>query len=419
MAAVPDSRRDRLTLLLAGAIVFTVFFLPLSETLKNIGYVTALTAYLALIVVGGRGEIVVPPVGLFFVVSLGVAIASAVASAHAREAWRGVWEIFRYTSFFFLVCRGIRGPKWTSAFLWAAVAGGTLAASVMVGRALVSGYTIHQFKMFSLGNKNAVAQYLVMMLAMVLGMADRLRVGRIGATLLAVGAGSSLVLLGLSTARTIWAALIVTVLVMVGWRRPRVVLPAFGLLAIVVVGATLAQPDVARRVTALSHAATYLDVGERTDIWRSAVRLWRDHPWLGVGPRTFRLYAGPTGDPARARYAVPKDRPYSQAHNIWLHVAAEMGTLGVMAMAAWVVAVCSWLVRHRRRFADGPFGAAWAGAVGAFAATLVAGMTEPAIGYEHAMLLMGLFGIVMGTAGETERLDRRAMASPHVERLAA
>jgi hypothetical protein len=32
-------------------------------------------------------------------------------------------------------------------------------------------------------------------------------------------------------------------------------------------------------------------------------------------------------------------------------------------------------------------------------------VTEPAIGYEHAMLLMGLFGIVMGTAGEAERLD--------------
>ena len=405
MAGVTDSGCDRLTSVLAGAIVLTVFFLPLSESLKNIAYVVALVAYLALIIIGGRGEIVMPPVGWFFLASLGVAIASALASAHARQAWRGVWEIFRYTGFFFLVCRGIRGPKWTSAFLWAAVAGGGLAASVMVGRVLVSGYTIHDFKMFSLGNKNAVAQYLVMMLAMMLGMADRLQVARVGATLLAVGAGSSLVLLGLSTARTIWAALVVTVVVMVGWRRPTVVVPALGLLVIVVVGATLAQPEVARRVTALSHAGTYLDVGERTDIWRSAVRLWRDHPWLGVGPRTFRLYAGPTGDPARARYAVPKGRPYSQAHNIWLHVAAEMGTLGVVTMAAWVVATCRWLVRHRRRFGDGPLGAAWAGAVGALAATLVAGVTEPAIGYEHAMLLMGLFGIVMGTAGETERLD--------------
>ncbi|MGH2627014.1 MAG: hypothetical protein ACRDHY_10230, partial [Anaerolineales bacterium] len=163
MVTVAASRCDRLTPLLAGAIVLTVLVLPLSESLKNIAYVTALVAYLALIVVGGRGEIVVPPVGWFFLVSLGVAIASALASAHAREAWRGVWEIFRYTSFFFLVCRGIRGPTWALTFLWAAVSGGALAASFMVGRALVSGYTIHQFRMFSLGNKNAVAQYLVMM----------------------------------------------------------------------------------------------------------------------------------------------------------------------------------------------------------------------------------------------------------------
>jgi O-antigen ligase len=289
MAGVADSGCDRLASLLAGAIVLTVFFLPLSESLKNIAYVVALVAYLALIIIGGRGEIVMPPVGWFFLASLGVAIASALASAHARQAWRGVWEIFRYTGFFFSSVAG-SGSEMDLGLLVAAVAGGGLAASVMVGRVLVSGYTIHDFKMFSLGNKNAVAQYLVMMLAMMLGMADRLQVARVGATLLAVGAGSSLVLLGLSTARTIWAALVVTVVVMVGWRRPRVVVPALGLLVIVVVGATLAQPEVARRVTALSHAGTYLDVGERTDIWRWAVSLWRDHRGWRRSP-DLRLYA--------------------------------------------------------------------------------------------------------------------------------
>jgi O-antigen ligase len=401
-----------LSRLLSGAVVVTVFVLPLSESLKNVAYGIALASYLALIVVGGWREIVAPRVSLLFLVSLAVAIASAATSAEPREAWRGVWEIFRYTSFFFLTCRGIRGSRWTLAFLWAAVAGVGLAATVMVGRAVTAGVLLHRFTMFSLGDKSAVGQYLVMMLAVMLAMADRLQMRRAGATVLAVGGGSSLILLGLSNARAMWGALVVAVLVTVGWRRPKLVLPALGLLIIVIVGATLVQPVAAVRVAALSQVGTYRDLGERLEIWRSAVRLWRDHPWLGVGPRTFRLYAGAGGDPSRARYAVPEHRPHSQAHNLWLHTAAEMGSLGVVAMAAWVAAVCVWLARRRRRFRDGPLGAAWAGAVGALVATLVAAMTEPAIGHEHAVLLMGLLAIVMATErGEEPGAPSRPMES--------
>lgn len=393
MVALQDRIR-LLNVVLAGAIVLTVFCLPLSESFKNIGYGIALVAYLTLIIVGGWEEIIVPPVSVLLLGSVAVAIASALVSADPRQAWRGVWEVFRYSSFFFLVCRGIRGPKWVLAFLWVAVAGVGLAATIGLGRALAFGFTIHHFTMFSLGNKNAVAQYLVMMLAVMLGMWDRLPVGRRGAAVLVVGGGSSLILLGLSSARTMWVGLFVVVLVLVGSRRVRLVLPALLVFVAVVVGVALVKPDVARRVAALSRSETYLDFGERIEIWRSAVRLWRDHPWLGIGPRTFRLYAGAGSDASRARYGIPKG--VTQAHNIWLQVGAEMGTLGVLAMASWVVAFSIWLIRQRASFAEGALGAAWAGAAGALAATLVAGVTEPAIGHEHAILLMGLLGIVMG-----------------------
>ena len=80
-----------------------------------------------------------------------------------------------------------------------------------------------------------------------------------------------------------------------------------------------------------------------------------------------------------------------------------MGTLGVLAMATWVVAVSAWLIRRRGRFAEGALGAAWAGAAGALVATLIASVTEPAIGYEHAILLMGLLGVLMGADQGTAR----------------
>ncbi len=405
MVALQDRIR-LLNVVLAGAIVLTVFCLPLSESLKNIGYGIALVAYLTLIIVGGWEEIIVPPVSVLLFGSVAVAIASALVSADPRQAWRGVWEVFRYSSFFFLVCRGIRGPKWVLAFLWAAVAGVGLAATIGLGRALAFGFTIHHFTMFSLGNKNAVAQYLVMMLAVMFGMADRLPVTRRGAATLGLAGGSSLILLGLSNARTMWVGLAVVIVVLGGWRRARLVLLGLGLFVAVVVGVALVKPDIAHRVAALRHSETYLDVGQRVEIWRSAMRLWRDHPWLGIGPRTFKLYAGAPSGSDRARYGIPKG--VTQAHNIWLQVGAEMGTLGVLAMASWVVAFSIWIIRQRASFAEGALGAAWAGAAGALAATLVAGLTEPSIGYEHAVLLMGLFGIVMGAdarAGRGGELD--------------
>lgn len=390
-----------LDLLLPGAIVFTTFSLPLSESAKNIGYGIALATYVALILAGGWRRVVLPPIGVLFLVSLAVSVASALASADRRQAWRGVWEVFRYTSFFFLVCEGIREERWVLAFLWASVAGVGLAAVYVLGHAFIFGFTIHHFTMFSLGNKNAVAQYVVMMLSVMFGMADRVQVGRAGGALLAVAGVFLLILLGLSSARTMWVALVAVALALTAWRQVRLLLPALVLFALVVVGVVVAKPDVAHRVEVLGRTETYLDVGRRVEIWRSAFRLWRDHPWLGTGPRTFILYAGAPAHSDRARYGIPKG--VTQAHNQWLHVAAEMGTLGLLAMAAWVVAVSVWLITRRREFAEGVLGAAWAGAAGALVTALIATVTEPAIGYEHALLLMGLLGVVMGAERRAAR----------------
>jgi O-antigen ligase len=390
--------------LLGWAIVATVFCLPLSESMKNAGYLVALAAYGGLIAVGGWRQMVIPPVGTLVLLSVAVAVASALGSAEPRAAWRGVWEIFRYATFFFLAARGIQDGRQAVVLLWAAAGGTGVAATAVVAKVVAHGFTIHHFTMFSLGDKNAVGQYLAMALALMLAMVDRLPLRWVGRAVLAVGGGMSLVVLALTNSRAMWGALVVAVLVLVGWRRPRIVVPGLALFLAVVAVASLAKPDVAERVGALGHAATYLEVGQRAEIWRSAARIWRDHPWLGIGPRTFSLYAGAAGNSARARYAVPKDRPHTQAHNNWLHVAAETGTLGLLAMVGWVLAIGIWLARHRGRFAGhGPLGAAWAGAVGTYVATLVASLTEPAVGHEHAMLLMGLLGVVMGSAAPWAR----------------
>ncbi len=68
---------------------------------------------------------------------------------------------------------------------------------------------------------------------------------------------------------------------------------------------------------------------ERLAHWESALAMWRDHPWIGVG---FGNY-----DVAYPTYALPKwPMALGHAHNYYLNIAAETGLLGLIGyLALW------------------------------------------------------------------------------------
>ncbi|MCY4073262.1 MAG: O-antigen ligase family protein [Chloroflexi bacterium] len=68
----------------------------------------------------------------------------------------------------------------------------------------------------------------------------------------------------------------------------------------------------------------------RTEIWRSALIQFSDAPFTGKG--LFALGRN------NGRYlSIPPAQSYAHAHNLPLHVAAEMGILGLLALGATVV----------------------------------------------------------------------------------
>jgi len=77
----------------------------------------------------------------------------------------------------------------------------------------------------------------------------------------------------------------------------------------------------------------------RVALWKSALEMIRDHPWLGVGPDNF-LYA------YRGRYLRPEawqEPSLSHPHNVVLDFAARLGLIGLgvfiwMQAAFWVTA---------------------------------------------------------------------------------
>jgi O-antigen ligase len=111
----------------------------------------------------------------------------------------------------------------------------------------------------------------------------------------------------------------------------------------------------------------------RFAIWRSSLRMVRDHPIFGVGPDQF-LYQ------YLRRYVEPEgwaERYTSHPHNLVLDVWLRLGVLGLAAFAALFVGVANLVRRSMAHLRNDPF------ATGALAALFG--------GLAHAMVDNGFF----------------------------
>ena len=96
---------------------------------------------------------------------------------------------------------------------------------------------------------------------------------------------------------------------------------------------------------------------ERMAHWQAALAMWADHPWFGVGIGNYEV--------VYARYALPMwPLPLGHAHNYYLNIGAEAGTVGLGAyLLLWSVAlVIAWRSTRRTQ------GWEWAVSLGVFGA---------------------------------------------------
>jgi O-antigen ligase len=138
---------------------------------------------------------------------------------------------------------------------------------------------------------------------------------------------------------------------------------AAGLLATtVVVVAVLAVGGVAgpafgERLTSIVSSGSEPDrsVRDRYALWSAAVGIWKDHPVLGVGMKDFAEYRdtyAPMGLSAGSDVDDPRSgfrrEPLLSAHNQYLMVAAEQGTVGALAFGGLLGTLSVTAVRRRR-----------------------------------------------------------------------
>lgn len=99
---------------------------------------------------------------------------------------------------------------------------------------------------------------------------------------------------------------------------------------------------------------TKLDGGTgRTDIWRIGGRMVSAHPVRGVGSGNFQLTSGHylLKQPGAIRHDFFLDKP-KVAHNMYLHVLAELGIVGLSLFVAILAFALACAFKAARRFAS-------------------------------------------------------------------
>ena len=125
---------------------------------------------------------------------------------------------------------------------------------------------------------------------------------------------------------------------------------------------------------------------DRLVIWQTAWDMIRAHPILGVGinafAQTYPAYAAP-----EAQYGSVG--PY--AHNLYLHMAAELGVAGFVILVGIVARLVWGAVRQLREHAGGgPDAAIGAGFVAGLAGYLTVGLVESSLYYGRGSLTFWL-----------------------------
>ncbi|UQU62877.1 O-antigen ligase family protein [Couchioplanes caeruleus] len=302
----------------------------------------------------------------------GFALASfAVATVTASDVSASVIGFIRYSELFVLVpvavAMSVRDRL--DVFL---VAGAIIAVTVVEGGVGVYQYLTRTGASYAGEYVRAVGTFgpeqvmalaallgygLVVTLALGLAMRGRARIG------LLATAAFLLLPLGLTLSRGAWIATVCAVLVLLvvaNW-RVAVGLVGLGALGFAVLTLTAGGADPAsgtfdQRITSIASSGSEPDqsVLDRYALWHAATAIWADHPVLGVGLKDFAGYrdsyasvalsaGSDVGDPTTG---VGRE-PLLSAHNQYLMVLSEQGTVGILAFGTLLGTLAAGAVRRR------------------------------------------------------------------------
>ncbi len=141
-----------------------------------------------------------------------------------------------------------------------------------------------------------------------------------------------------------WAAAVLALLLLLGWlfwKRRELRLPLAGLAVALLLGGVVFLLSVEKARARIENigATNNADAGSsRQWLWETAMRMWHDHPWLGVGPGEFA-----TRFPAYRSWVIQLNPGW--VHNEYLNLLVDYGLVGGLLFAAAAGLLIWWAVR--------------------------------------------------------------------------
>ncbi len=197
---------------------------------------------------------------------------------------------------------------------------------------------------------NPFAAFLLLLIPVTL---TRLIYGRTRRETLALGVITVVLLVAfiLTYSRGAWVVLAgVTMLALVVVRPPSRGIALQRAIGVIVIAALVSvalasRVDHSAQEGLFMRAASITNIGDesvqgRLSFWRSAIAIFRDHPLVGTGPWTYGI--------AHTRYQDDVRRYASDAHNLYLQTAAEMGIVGLAVLVALLISIVALWIRTLR-----------------------------------------------------------------------
>jgi O-antigen ligase len=195
---------------------------------------------------------------------------------------------------------------------------------------------------------------LVVTLALAFAATGRVRVALFGAS------AFLLVPLGLTLSRGAWIATACAVLVLFVLANWRLAAALTGLVAALAMWGVLSgdssQTGADQRVTSIAEVRSAPDqsVRDRYALWHAALEIWADHPVTGVGLKDFAEYRDSyasvelsAGSDVGDRTSGMSREPLTSAHNQYLMVLSEQGTIGFLAFGGLLLSLAAGALRRR------------------------------------------------------------------------
>jgi O-antigen ligase len=387
-----------------------------------------------------RQKIIITPALPWIVFYLVIQIVSTITS---RDTASSASELGSFAieglGLYLLVTNTVRSPEILRAIIWVLLIVGILLGGLSLFQQLTDTYSNSYFGFAQtessatglidvgldrlagpIGEQNRYAQIMLMLMALAIMQvsAERQRWLKLAA-LLCAALTAIAVALTFSRGAALAAGIILAVMVAFRYIRISHVVAAIGLIAVVLI----AVPSYGARVTTVTGVLSLLsdqpagDAADNSLVSRAtenltALSVWADHPLVGVGPGEFpsyyRDYADEIGQSVRAQ-----DR---EAHNLYLGIAAETGSLGLIAFLGAVIATLWQLARARRAaMLTRPDLAAMAtGFLLAIVAYLASGLFLHLSYARYFWLILALGGaaaVIIGRITTAERADAEAVVS--------